>query len=267
MLVLGIVVIILKANTLTGSISKGALVTINLEEANYDKNKLASSVKKIDNSADIHYLDDINKVDIFTNSKEKADEIFNTVKTDFSLKAEKADISGNIAFKVFNFDLRSCLIMIVVCIVFSFIAMIPFLGVKYGIANAVSNIFNIVLIFAMFLLFNLQLNISFISMIIISIVILFYFDISNSIIIEAQMKKMKKVILDDVMNYLYQDTTTNNIIVKLILLCTALVLAFMFPVLRVYMLIAFIILLLSLYSSYFLTNSLWLKLKENKASK
>ena len=260
-LILGVAVILFKSNKLSGYIPNRAIVIIQMEDTNIDKNKFAQSVQKIDASAVINYIDSDAKVDVVTSTKEKADEIFNQIKTDFSLKADKPYASGDILYKAINFNLGTVLSIVGVCFVFSFIVFWVLLGYRYAFSNIVAYILSIISILATFLILNLQLNMTFVAVIILSLVLIFYFDMTNCIIIKDQLKKVKKAVLNDVMDYMYTNTIKNNAIVCITILGSLLILAIVISFLRRYAFATFIAILFSLYYSYFLTSPLWQKIK------
>ena len=262
LLILGIAMILIKSNNLTGFRANGAIVTIAMGELNYDRDKLATSVSKIDSNATINYLD--SSVNIITTTNQKAIEIFNSVKADFSLTAEEADVSGDVFYSVINFNIMAVLLVIVVCFIFSFIVFCLMLGYKYAFSNLISNIVSIVLVLAVFLILNLPLGMPFISMIFLSIISIFYFDMSNSVIVKDQIKKVKKAVISDIVDRLYENTIESILIVKIVILCSLVVLAIVIPHLRRYALSTFFVILISVYFSYFLTNPLWLKFKEGE---
>lgn|GEM_PF-5897503 len=262
LLILGIAVILIKSNNLTGFRTNGAMVSIAMGESNYDRDKLASSVNKIDSNATINYLD--RDVNIMTTTKEKADEIFNSVKADFSLTAEKADVSGEVRYSVINFNIMTVLSIIGVCFAFSFVVFCVMLGYEYALSNLISNVISIILVLAVFLVLNLPLDMPFISMIFLTIILIFYFDMSNLIIIKDQIKKVKKAVISDIVDRLYENTIESNLSVKIMILFSLIVLAIVIPNLMRYALSAFFAIIISVYFSYFLTNPLWLKLKSRE---
>ncbi len=263
-LILGIVIILFKSNSLTGLRPSGAMVTITMEETNYDKAKFLESVNKVDPKAIINYIDSDSKVDVVTTTKEKADGIFNQVKTDFSLKADKPDVSGEILYKAISFNIETLLSIIGACLIFSFVVFWFLLGYKYALSNLASNIVVVILALAVFLILNLPLGMPFAAMIVLSIILLFYFDMTNSIIMKDHINKLKKIVMEDLIEHMYAITLQTNVIASIIVLLSLLILAIIISFLRRYSLASFIVIFLSLYLSYFLTSPLWLKLKEGK---
>lgn len=263
-LILAIAIVLIKSGDLSGLKANGAMVTITMADANYDRNKLTESVNKVEPKATVNYIENSATVNIVTTTKEKADEIFNTVKADFSLENEKPDVSGDILFNAINFNQSTVFLIIGVCFIFSFIIFCIVMDYKYAISNLASTIMSIITVLALFLALNLSLDMSFISMLVLTIILVFYFDMTNSIILKDEIKKVKKVVMSDIVDHLYENTIESNIIVKVVILCSLVVLAIVIPQLGIYALSTFIVILLSLYFSYFLTNPLWLKLKEGK---